>query len=420
MPAGVTGTNYNGIRWFDGPSPQNNEVRANPTSGACGTGGVTVTACAANGTTGGFNNAGQLAGVTTVYQPLSLNMYNREYRNIGEALSTVTRAADFNVYWGTGGVIDSVIDITHNVLVPFQSTDVDGGWGILNTANQGAGGFDGRPTVVTTSDFTCVEPLRSGLVLPQNFWPCTAAAPFTLSNTAQLGAIAFGSGNNQSATATLSDRNPANIEAEGGFFMYLAGTISGFSMPALPAAGTVWSLRTYSGIIYGGNGTGQSGNRGPYSFVAANRNFTALGATMGVQYDVVNDFNVATSNLDLSTIHTVPDPYYVTDEYEVGLHVQGHQVREPPAAGDDPHLLVERGAGPGAELRGLGKRRHARLERPEPEQPGRRQRCVLLSRRIGQCAPHRAHDDRQLRQVATPGVGGTLPPTSRIQETEYL
>ena len=316
MPAGVTGTNYNGIRWFDGPSPQNNEVRANPTSGACGTGGATVTACAANGTTGGQNNAGQLTGVTTVYQPLSLNMYNREYRNIGEALSTVTRAADFNVYWGAGGVIDSVIDVTHNVAVPFQSTDIDGGWGILNTSDQGAGGFDGRPTVVTTSDFTCVEPLRSVLDLPNNFWPCSGA-PFTLSNTAELGAIAFGSGDNQSAAATLSDRNPANLQPEGGFFMYLAGTISGFAMPALPAAGTVWSLRTYSGIIYGGNGTGQSGNRGPYSFVPANRNFTALGATMGVQYDVVNDFEVAASNLDLSTIHTVPDPYYVTDEYEV-------------------------------------------------------------------------------------------------------
>ena len=30
MPAGVTGTNYNGIRWFDGPSPQNNEVHGQP------------------------------------------------------------------------------------------------------------------------------------------------------------------------------------------------------------------------------------------------------------------------------------------------------------------------------------------------------------------------------------------------------
>ena len=32
------------------------------------------------------------------------------------------RAADFNVYWGEGGVVDSVIDVTHNVEVPFGPT----------------------------------------------------------------------------------------------------------------------------------------------------------------------------------------------------------------------------------------------------------------------------------------------------------
>lgn len=321
FPSGVTGTNYNGIRWFDGPSPQNNEVRANPTSGACGTGGAAVTACAANGTTGGFNNAGQLTGVTTVYQPLSYNMYNREWRNVGETISSARRAADYNVYWGAGGVVDSVIDVTHNVLVPFQTT-AGGGWGILNTSAQGAGGFDGRPTVLTPTDWTCVDPLRtqapgSSHGANATFFPCTAPTGFVLSNTASLGTVAFGSGNAQSATATLSDKNPANVEAEGGFYMYIAGTISGFTMPALPAAGAVWSLRDYTGIIYGGNGTGQSGNRGPYAFASALRPFTALYATMGVQYNVVNDFKVASSNLDLSTIHTVPDPYYVTSEYEV-------------------------------------------------------------------------------------------------------
>ena len=87
-------------------------------------------------------------------------------------------------------------------------------------------------------------------------------------------------------------------------------------MAALPAAGTVWSLRDYTGIIYGGNGTGQSGNRGPYSFAAATRPFTAIGATMAVQYDVVNDFKVPTTNADLTKIHTIPDPYYVTNAYE--------------------------------------------------------------------------------------------------------
>jgi hypothetical protein len=38
---------------------------------------------------------------------------------------------------------------------------------------------------------------------------------------------------------------------------------------------------------------------------------------MGLSYSVANDFTAAVSNLDLSKVHTVPDPYYVTNEYEV-------------------------------------------------------------------------------------------------------
>ena len=324
LPSGVTGTHYNGARWFDGPSPANNEVTANPISGSCGTGGAVVTACTGAGTTN-FNNAGVLSGVANIYQPLAYNMFNREWRNTGESQSGARRAADYNVYWGTGGVVDSVIDVTHNVVVPFQRTNIGGGWGILNTTAQAAGGsFDGRPTVLTPLDMLCVAPLNTYLTAAGgsgagNFFPCTAGTNFLLSNTATLGAIAYGSGNNQGTTVATpkSARYAGNLQANGGFFMWLAGTITGFDMTALPAAGTVWSLRDYTGIIYGGNGTAQSGNRGPYSFVASTRPFTALGATMAVQYDVVNNFNVATSNLDLSRIHTIPDPYYVTNAYEV-------------------------------------------------------------------------------------------------------
>lgn len=316
LPAGATGYNYNGFRWFDGPSPANNEVTADPIGASCSTGAIGGTACAANGTTAPtFNNAGALTGVTTVYQPQSYAMYNREWRNVAETQSGAIRAADFNVYWGAGGVVDSVIDVTHNVDVPYESDGVvGGGWAILNTTGQGAGGFDNRPTVLTPTDWSCVEPLRSGQPAI-GFFPCASAAPFVLSNTASLGAIAFGSGNAQSATATKSDRNPANIQANGGFMMYLAGSISGFDMPALPAAGTVWSLRSYTGVVAGGNGLGQAGNRGTYGFTPAVRPFTAVGATMAAQYSVTNAVT-APSNAGLATIHTIPDPYYVTSEYE--------------------------------------------------------------------------------------------------------
>ncbi len=37
-------------------------------------------------------------------------------------MSGAARAADFNVYWGAGGLVDSVIDVTHDVTVPFLPT----------------------------------------------------------------------------------------------------------------------------------------------------------------------------------------------------------------------------------------------------------------------------------------------------------
>ena len=209
------GMRYNGARWFDGPSPANNEVEPNPISGACG-----VSLGAACATTLNFNNAGKLTGVTTVYQPMAYTMFNREWRNPAESQSSARRAADYNVYWSAtvAGLVDSVIDITHNVPVPFNADKMGGTWGILNqAATTGAGGFDGRPGEVTPTDWTCVEPFRSVLTQPGGtFFPCATAAPFVMSTTATLGAMAFGAGSNQGA-ATQSVRNPANVEVDPGF-----------------------------------------------------------------------------------------------------------------------------------------------------------------------------------------------------------
>ena len=98
-------------------------------------------------------------------------MYNREWRNMGEALSTVTRAADFNVYWGTGGVVDSVIDITHNVPCPSRArTWTAAGASSTPPTRAPAASTTGRPWSRPT-DFTCVEPLRSVLALPHELLP---------------------------------------------------------------------------------------------------------------------------------------------------------------------------------------------------------------------------------------------------------
>jgi hypothetical protein len=103
--------------------------------------------------------------------------------------------------------------------------------------------------------------------------------------------------------------------------MWIAGDIFMFELPpggAVPAAGAVWSLRSYIGAIQGGNGAG--GNLGPYVFFpGANtqnlRTMAAVGASFTVDYSVTNQF-VASADSTLERVHPVPDPYYVTNAFE--------------------------------------------------------------------------------------------------------
>ncbi len=289
---------YNGPRWFDGPSPSRNETMDNPTAPGNNN-------WAAGGPpTADPNNAGELSGVTVIHEHRTYyTMSGAGTRVFFGAFGGAVRAADFNVYWGEGGVVDSVIDVTHDVVVPFR-TDANASWGILNTsAGAGGGSEDNRPNVLTIADFGCVDPIND----LQTVWNCTAGAPYQLSQTAQLGdlALTFGGAGNV-ATSTVA--------AEQGFAMYLSGFMFFFQMPALPADGTVWSMRSYIGAINNGRG-GPAGDEGDYIFTPRPRTMSAVGAEVRVSYDVVNQV-AAPTLADLERVHTVPDPYYVTNEYE--------------------------------------------------------------------------------------------------------
>ncbi len=289
------GCNYNGARWFNGPSPQNNETRVNPTSGNRAN-------AVAPQAVRNFDNAGELAGVENIFEDRSYQTINNFWRNMEGALGGATRAADFNVYWGAGGLVDSVIDATHNLPVPFAAT-VGASWGFLNASATGTGSADGSATL-TSFDMGCVEPLRTFLAV-QAIAPCTEAAAYALSPTAVPGTIAF------------ATTGPALVPAPGqGFIMYLPGHFFTFELPAggtVPAAGTVWTMRSYIGAISGGRGDG--GDQGDYAFTAVERTFSAVGAENRLTFNVTNQV-VATADEDLSRVHTVPDPYYVTSQFE--------------------------------------------------------------------------------------------------------
>ncbi|MGH7499412.1 MAG: hypothetical protein ACREL3_11250, partial [Gemmatimonadales bacterium] len=301
----VTTCAFNGSRWFDGPSPTTNETVSDPNQNCTpnpGASGALLGAgdCGANLTN--FNNAGALTGVTTIFQAQAYMALNGQWRNLEWLLPSVKRAADFNVYWGAGGAVDSVIDVTHNVVVPFQ-TYMGAGWGILNTSAGVAGQSDTRPGVGTITDIGCVEPFFTpgGLQAEAAIRiPCTAAAATPFASTAQLGPVAF--------FRNLPDAATAPAATDPGFLLYVAGDVFLMSMPALPTQGAVWALRSYSGDIVG--------TPGAYTFTPGTvRPFTAIGATQALEFGVSSVVAATTKN-DLSRVHTVPDPYYVKSAYE--------------------------------------------------------------------------------------------------------
>ena len=306
-----TGCDYNGARWFDGPSPANNETVAHPNACSAQNNTVNSVTC--------FSNAGSVTGVVNIFEAKSYQTTPNIWREVEAALGGAVRGADYNVYWSTGGTVDSVVDVTNNVLVPFSNT-MGAGWGFLNQGaaqpSGGGQGFDAR-VELSLADFGCVEPFRS-LGGPQLRISCggtlaTADGPvYTLSSTAIPGPIVNWAG-------PITESQTDAVAANAGFAMYLSGHLFMFELAGgqVPPAGTVWSMRDYTGSIRGG-GVGcslcQAGADGPYAFVPRPRPL-GVGAELRFTVDVVNQVNAPT-RADLSRVHTVPDPYYLSNEFE--------------------------------------------------------------------------------------------------------
>jgi hypothetical protein len=260
--AGVS--DVGGSRWFDG----DNETLAEPTLG---------------------NAWGQLGGVTTIYRPMRIRNASNLFRRFDQTTYLVFRAADMKVYWGTGR-IDSVIDVTHRLPVPFDP-QYRASWGVMQDFS---GASDAAPTapdgVITYNDFL-------------------------------FGACIYGSGTGV-GQAGCEDRDmlqtvslsPVDVTgdrvADGtGFGLYINGEPFIFQMNALPAAGTVWTLRTYMGDV-------QKAGDGTYTFLPYPTNAAVPGLRLVLKSGAAATYpdDVAP---DLSQVHTVPDPYYVTSNMEI-------------------------------------------------------------------------------------------------------
>lgn len=289
---------FGGPRWFAG----NNETMVHPNGGTAPTFTLSVPVT-------DFNNAGELPGVVTVHRRVAYSDAPASWRRVELNLSPFIGAADYRLYWGAGGTVDSVIDLTHDVVVPF-GTRALASWGFFNAGSVPAGqSFDQRAEL-TSSDLGCIEPLKSNSVV-QGIIACSGTA-VPLVNTAVPGPIVL-----NNAFGTLTGDRTAPIAANNGFGLYIKGRAFIFELAggALPAAGTEWTMRDYIGAVRGGVGSGQ--DFGPYVFTTQGmpRQLTAVGASVKVQFSLTNEVQASTKER-LKKIHTVPDPYYVTSQFE--------------------------------------------------------------------------------------------------------
>jgi hypothetical protein len=288
----------NGPRWWSGTPNENtndpNGTGCIPSAGGCVQLDLSRT-------------AGALPGVDTIFHVASyLNVPNVPQRNMEALTSTVFRAADIKVVWGANGAIDSVIDLTHKVPVPF-STKIRASWGILNDSSFILGGTnpattrDANTAKLTWSDIFCVDPAPSFLA------QCGGAAqsPAVLQDHARLSPIVAGRSATYAGTAAAGYVSGGN-----GFIFYLNGHFFLMQMAALPAAGTVWNARFYSGVI---TGTAAGGD---FAFTPDIRPPAVPGLRAVITYTGSTFDPSTTTAANLARVHTVPDPYYVTNALE--------------------------------------------------------------------------------------------------------
>jgi hypothetical protein len=203
-----------------------------------------------------------------------------------------------------------VVDLTHKARVPF-ATGVRASWGILDDLSfagvSATRTQDGNNGLLTWTDIYCVYPLQNyGITNRSGDDKLCAVGDLVKADTAPLRSSAHLS---PIAVKSFADELAPTQTANGsGFIFYLNGHFFLMKMAALPALGTVWFARFYSGNV-----TGTVGN---YGFQGAVRppavpGLKAVGTFTGTTFD-----STTVSDSALARVHTVPDPYYVTSALE--------------------------------------------------------------------------------------------------------
>ena len=280
-----------GSRWFSGP----NETLDHPTYSI---------------------RVGHLPGVDTIFSPMNTIQIHPETPTVPGAGANQgsiqwfywfsagnAREADVVLTWGAGGQI-SLHDITHDIDVPFAE-NLNSSWGVVTDANG-----DGR---INWPDFDYVPNIAewNNYAIGDAFFPADPADYRPLVETVTASPV------------SIDYAVPGALAASNGFGLYVNGERYIFQLTggALPAAGTKWTLRTYNGVVRAAAGSAAAGTL-PAGTTPTGYTFTPVVrppavAGLKVKFTVTEPTaTIAATNLDLRRVHTVPDPYYVTNGYE--------------------------------------------------------------------------------------------------------
>ena len=276
----------------------------------------------------GSIRVGRLPGVDSIFAPLSHIDWQPLVTGVQApgnsvcmqvylyALSPFSRSADIELTWGPGGTIASVRDVTHRLDVPFRDSP-QSSWGFVPDAN-GNGVIDWTDIASTEEVLQvqshlgadaafCVSlfPAEDGGILPN------PGSGVKLRTTPQLLPVSF---------AAPAGEAPAGFVAAGagtGFGLYVAGHYHIFRLTGgvTPPANTVWTLRSYNGVVRSTGTSNQTAVGTGYTFTPTGGNPSVSGLQINYITGSALSPRAATA-FDLTRVHTVPDPYFVTNGYE--------------------------------------------------------------------------------------------------------
>ena len=263
---------------------------------------------------------GHLTGVDTIFAPLSHIDQDPVTPAVQAPLSAdplistcmqvfpyvvapLSRQADIELTWGAGGQIASVRDVTHRLDVAFSPIP-QASYGFIPDRNANG--------AIDWADIMGVEgtaPVSQSLATAfgcANQDPGPGLRPL-LTAQPTIGPV----------STSVATQGPAGLPATGtGFGLYINGQQFIFQLTGgvAPVEGTKWTLRTYAGRVDAATGPETTDPDG-YTYRAS----VGSPAVPGIRilFNVGAPTSIATAqDSDLTRVHTVPDPYYVTSGFE--------------------------------------------------------------------------------------------------------